>query len=154
MVVLVLIFWDASIWFSVVVVPACILINRPAMHKGCLFSMPCQHLSSLMIAILTSVRRSLTVVLPYIPCCLMMLGTFSCTCWSFVYLFFFWKTAYSVPSYTFNWVGFCCYCCYWDVWVLICFELVLMKVAHCVWLFATPWTVQSMDFQRPEYWSG
>ena len=23
-----------------------------------------------------------------------------------------------------------------------------------VWLFATPWTVQSMEFSRPEYWSG
>ena len=22
-----------------------------------------------------------------------------------------------------------------------------------VWLFATPWTVQSMEFSRPEYWS-
>ena len=24
----------------------------------------------------------------------------------------------------------------------------------CVWLFATPWTIQSMEFPRPEYWSG
>ena len=24
----------------------------------------------------------------------------------------------------------------------------------CVWLFATPWTIQSMEFSRPEYWSG
>ena len=23
-----------------------------------------------------------------------------------------------------------------------------------VWLFATPWTTQSMEFSRPEYWSG
>ena len=23
-----------------------------------------------------------------------------------------------------------------------------------VWLFATPWTMQSMEFFRPEYWSG
>ena len=23
-----------------------------------------------------------------------------------------------------------------------------------VWLFAIPWTVQSMEFSRPEYWSG
>ena len=23
-----------------------------------------------------------------------------------------------------------------------------------VWLFATPWTIQSMEFSRPEYWSG
>ena len=136
MVVLFLIFWEASVRFSVVVVPACILINRPAMHKGCLFSIPCQHLTSLMsslIAFLTSVRWYLTMVLLHIPCCLVMLGTFSCTCWSFVYLFL--KTAWIgrnwiVPSYTFNWVGFCCCCCYWDVWVLICFELVLVKVTQ------------------------
>ena len=23
-----------------------------------------------------------------------------------------------------------------------------------VWLFTTPWTIQSMEFSRPEYWSG
>ena len=23
-----------------------------------------------------------------------------------------------------------------------------------VWLFATPWTIQSVEFSRPEYWSG
>ena len=23
-----------------------------------------------------------------------------------------------------------------------------------VWLFATPWTIESMEFSRPEYWSG
>ena len=23
-----------------------------------------------------------------------------------------------------------------------------------VWLFVTPWAVQSMEFSRPEYWSG
>ena len=27
-----------------------------------------------------------------------------------------------------------------------------MKVSQCVRLFATPWTVQSMEFSRPEYW--
>ena len=27
------------------------------------------------------------------------------------------------------------------------------KSLSCVWLFATPWTLQSMEF-RPEYWSG
>ena len=27
------------------------------------------------------------------------------------------------------------------------------SVSH-VWLFATPWTIQSMEFSRPEYWSG
>ena len=23
-----------------------------------------------------------------------------------------------------------------------------------VWLFATPWTIEFMEFSRPEYWSG
>ena len=29
-----------------------------------------------------------------------------------------------------------------------------MKVKSCVQLFATPWTIQSMEFSRPKYWSG
>ena len=28
------------------------------------------------------------------------------------------------------------------------------KLFSCVWLFATPWTIQSMEFSRPEYWNG
>ena len=28
------------------------------------------------------------------------------------------------------------------------------KLLSCVRLFATPWTLQSMEFSRPEYWSG
>ena len=28
------------------------------------------------------------------------------------------------------------------------------KLLSCFWLFATPWTIQSMEFSRPEYWSG
>ena len=28
------------------------------------------------------------------------------------------------------------------------------KLLSCVWLFATPWTIQSVEFSRPEYWSG
>ena len=31
---------------------------------------------------------------------------------------------------------------------------VKVKVTQCVRLFATPWTVQSMEFSRPEYQSG
>ena len=27
------------------------------------------------------------------------------------------------------------------------------KVLSPVWLFATPWTIQSLEFSRPEYWS-
>ena len=29
-----------------------------------------------------------------------------------------------------------------------------LKSLTCVRLFATPWTMQSMEFSRPEYWSG
>ena len=29
-----------------------------------------------------------------------------------------------------------------------------VKVAQSIRLFATPWTIQSMEFSRPEYWSG
>ena len=28
------------------------------------------------------------------------------------------------------------------------------KLLGRVWLFATPWTIQSMEFSRPEHWSG
>ena len=28
------------------------------------------------------------------------------------------------------------------------------KALICVRLFATPWTIQSVEFSRPEYWSG
>ena len=28
------------------------------------------------------------------------------------------------------------------------------NLLSCVWLFATPWTIQSMELSRPEYWSG
>ena len=31
--------------------------------------------------------------------------------------------------------------------------LMLSELSH-VGLFATPWTIQSMEFSRPEYWSG
>ena len=33
-------------------------------------------------------------------------------------------------------------------------EWVKWKSLSRVWLFATPWTIQSMEFSRPEYWSG
>ena len=28
------------------------------------------------------------------------------------------------------------------------------KSLSCVWLFVTPWTMQFMEFSRPEYWNG
>ena len=30
---------------------------------------------------------------------------------------------------------------------------VVQSLSH-IWLFVTPWTIQSMKFSRPEYWSG
>ena len=30
----------------------------------------------------------------------------------------------------------------------------MWKLLSHVWLFAMPWTIQSMEFSRPEYWSG
>ena len=32
-------------------------------------------------------------------------------------------------------------------------EVKWKSLSH-VWLFVTPWTIQSMEFSRPEYWSG
>ena len=29
-----------------------------------------------------------------------------------------------------------------------------LKVAQYVQLFLTPWTIEYMEFSRPEYWSG
>ena len=34
------------------------------------------------------------------------------------------------------------------------FIILLVKVAQSCLTFATPWTMQSMEFSRPEYWSG
>ena len=33
-------------------------------------------------------------------------------------------------------------------------HLLSLKSLSCVRLFVTPWTTQSMEFSRPEYWSG
>ena len=30
----------------------------------------------------------------------------------------------------------------------------IVKVTQLCWLFETPWTIQSVEFSRPEYWSG
>ena len=35
-----------------------------------------------------------------------------------------------------------------------CLENVKWMSLSSVWLFTTPWTIQSMEFSRPEYWSG
>ena len=33
-------------------------------------------------------------------------------------------------------------------------RIVKVKVTQSCRLFMTPWTIQSMEFSRPEYWSG
>ena len=42
------------------------------------------------------------------------------------------------------------------MWYLFlhCSESWKWKSFNCAWLFATPWTIQSLEFSRPEYWSG
>ena len=48
-----------------------------------------------------------------------------------------------------NWeFGFFLYC------TTVCWKQWKWKLLSCVQLFATPWTIQSMEFSRPEYWSG
>ena len=38
--------------------------------------------------------------------------------------------------------------------MLVIFPIRKWKSLSHVWLFTTPWTIQSMEFFRPEYWSG
>ena len=52
-------------------------------------------------------------------------------------------------------------CNYWNPWVLgpVLCNMRKQKLLSCVWLFLTPWTVASqvplsMEFSRPDYWSG
>ena len=52
----------------------------------------------------------------------------------------------------------------WALWVLSCIYFPRHQFKERKWrkwnslslvrLFATPWTIQSMEFSRPEYWSG
>ena len=39
------------------------------------------------------------------------------------------------------------------LWLQLSTKSSVVKVSH-VQLFATPWTIQSMEFSRPEYWNG
>ena len=41
-------------------------------------------------------------------------------------------------------------------WPIMCTDRWIRKWKSlgCVWFFATPWTIQTMEFPRPEYWSG
>ena len=38
--------------------------------------------------------------------------------------------------------------------LLLAVAAVFVQSLSLVWLIATPWTIQSMEFSRPEYWSG
>ena len=42
----------------------------------------------------------------------------------------------------------------WPSWSLGALEPDAIESESHVWLFATPWTLQSMEFSRPEYWGG
>ena len=44
----------------------------------------------------------------------------------------------------------------WKIWHLYFWtsSMDMWKSLIYVWLFATPWTIQSMEFSRPEYWRG
>ena len=41
-----------------------------------------------------------------------------------------------------------------NMWENVLQSYMYVKVAHCVQLFATPWTIQPVEFSGPEYWSG
>ena len=52
---------------------------------------------------------------------------------------------------------------YWQITIWSTYTLILKvfskrerkwKWPSLAWLFATPWPIQSMEFSRPEYWSG
>ena len=56
-------------------------------------------------------------------------------------------------------MGFLTFCLIWilfpgPAWGDLLNEREKWKSLSRVWLFVTPWTVQSMEFSRPEYWSG
>ena len=42
----------------------------------------------------------------------------------------------------------------WLYVLWIAFPSLQWKLLSCVQLFVTPWTIQSMEYSRPEYWSG
>ena len=63
------------------------------------------------------------------------------------------------PAYTLTTASF--YCLYWPILVsrvdMECWWTEWMSESESlshVQLFATSWTIQSMEFSRPEYWSG
>ena len=81
MVILFLIFWGTSILFSTVAVPVSIPINSTQGFPFLNILIQYLFLVFLRIAILTGVRLYLIVVLICTSWWLVMLSTFSCTCW-------------------------------------------------------------------------
>ena len=86
---------------------------------------------------------------------LTVLSIFPCVCLPSVYLFFF--NVY-LDLLTILKLG-CLFFRYWAVESCVYILginplLVMWKSLSCVWFFVTPCTIQSMEFSRPEYWSG
>ena len=116
MVVLFLIFWGTSILFSTVVAPIYIPINGawgfPLLHIcaniviSCLFDNSHSNRCDISLWFLFA-----------FPWWLMLLSTFSCTCWPSVGLL--WKNVYSdvLPIFKVD----CLVFCYWFAWVLCVF---------------------------------
>ena len=57
---------------------------------------------------------------------------------------------HSSPSFSLPWQPVCSL----GLSVSVLWSEVKWKSLSHVWLFVTPWTVQPMEFSRPEYWSG
>ena len=91
------------------------------------------------------------------PWWLAILSIFSCGCWPSVCLL--WKNIYTGLLLLFNWVVF------FDAELnevfkplnshSICKYFIYERESHSVVSDSvTPWTIQSMEFSRPEHWSG
>ena len=57
-----------------------------------------------------------------------------------------WRALYSMRSQSQMWLS--------DWTELNIYEKRNWMLVSCAWLFETPWTIQSLEFSRPEYWSG
>ena len=114
--------------------------SPPTVHKFSLLPHPCQHLLSLvflMIAILTGVRSDSSLWFWFaFLWWLMVLSTFSCTCWLSVLSSL--KNAYS--DFLFSFKLDCLDFCYWIVWVLYKHWILtpLSNTWHVLWFIGLP----------------